>query len=67
MIRLLNTFITGLPKECACGGRLLATQKPTGQAGGKGSLLYFRGRQLWGAVRVVDVCPAPADTQGREL
>lgn len=64
MIRLLNTFITGLPKECACGGRLLAAQKPIGQTGGKGSLLYFRGRQLWGAVRVVDVCPAPADTQG---
>ena len=48
-------------------GCLPFKSQQTGQAGGKERLLYFRCRQLWGAVRVVDACPAPADKQGESF
>lgn len=66
MIRLLAW--PSPSEECALGVWLLAVKsQQTGQAGGKERLLYFRRQQLWGAVRVLDACPAPADKQGESF
>lgn len=60
MIRFVNTVITYLLKEYARGVWL-----PTNRPGcWKGKSAVFQMPAAVGVVRVVDVCPAPADKQG---